>query len=166
MKKKSQAAMEFLMTYGWAIMVVLVAISALAYFGVLDSKIAWKFLPKLCQLPAEMYCSDFEIYYDESTLPPSNTLKIYVKNNRGIKINIDRVQIANIDDPSIDIDLANGEDRLLEVTEITPLNGNTEGILPGNAYKLDFTITYKNTETGLEHTAKATLRGQQVLETS
>ena len=34
--KKSQAAMEFLMTYGWAILVVLVAIAALAYFGVLD----------------------------------------------------------------------------------------------------------------------------------
>ena len=33
--KKSQAAMEFLMTYGWAILVVLVAIGALAYFGVL-----------------------------------------------------------------------------------------------------------------------------------
>jgi uncharacterized protein (UPF0333 family) len=37
-RKKSQAAMEFLMTYGWAIIVVLVAISALAYFGVLSPK--------------------------------------------------------------------------------------------------------------------------------
>ena len=36
MHKKSQAAMEFLMTYGWAILVVLVAIGALAYFGVLS----------------------------------------------------------------------------------------------------------------------------------
>jgi len=40
--KKSQAAMEFLMTYGWAILVVLVAIAALAYFGVLSPE---KFLP-------------------------------------------------------------------------------------------------------------------------
>jgi uncharacterized protein (UPF0333 family) len=30
--RKSQAAMEFLMTYGWAILVVLVALGALAYF--------------------------------------------------------------------------------------------------------------------------------------
>ena len=36
--KKSQQAMEFLMTYGWAIIVVLVAIGALAYFGVLNIK--------------------------------------------------------------------------------------------------------------------------------
>jgi hypothetical protein len=36
MKRKGQAAMEFLMTYGWAILVVLAAIAALAYFGVLS----------------------------------------------------------------------------------------------------------------------------------
>lgn len=34
--KRAQAAMEFLMTYGWAILVVLAAIGALAYFGILS----------------------------------------------------------------------------------------------------------------------------------
>jgi hypothetical protein len=34
MNKKAQEAMEFLMTYGWAILVVLVAIGAVAYFYV------------------------------------------------------------------------------------------------------------------------------------
>ena len=33
-EKKGQAAMEFLMTYGWAILAAIVAIGALAYFGV------------------------------------------------------------------------------------------------------------------------------------
>ena len=32
--KKSQVAMEFLMTYGWAILVAIIAIGVLAYFGV------------------------------------------------------------------------------------------------------------------------------------
>ena len=32
--KKGQAAMEFLMTYGWAILAAIVAIGVLAYFGV------------------------------------------------------------------------------------------------------------------------------------
>lgn len=35
MYKKGQNAMEFLMTYGWAILVMLIAVGALAYFGVL-----------------------------------------------------------------------------------------------------------------------------------
>ena len=34
MSKKGQAAMEFLMTYGWAILAAIIAIGVLAYFGV------------------------------------------------------------------------------------------------------------------------------------
>jgi hypothetical protein len=34
MHKKGQAAMEFLMTYGWAILAAIIAIGVLAYFGV------------------------------------------------------------------------------------------------------------------------------------
>jgi len=37
-----QAALEFLMSYGWAILAVIAGIFALAYFGVLDLD---KFLP-------------------------------------------------------------------------------------------------------------------------
>ena len=35
--KKGQAAMEFLMTYGWAILVVLIAVAALYALGIFDS---------------------------------------------------------------------------------------------------------------------------------
>lgn len=34
--KRGQAAMEYLMTYGWSILIVLIAVAALFYFGVLD----------------------------------------------------------------------------------------------------------------------------------
>jgi|SRR3989344_782376 len=58
MKKKAQAAMEFLMTYGWAILVVLVVIGALAYFGVLSPK---KLLPDKCLFGAGVgSCTDFQ----------------------------------------------------------------------------------------------------------
>jgi len=36
MNRKGQAAMEFLMTYGWAILIVVIAIAALAAFGVFN----------------------------------------------------------------------------------------------------------------------------------
>lgn len=48
--------MEFLMTYGWAVLVVLAAIGALAYFGVLSPD---KFLPEKCTLPSGIACLDF-----------------------------------------------------------------------------------------------------------
>ena len=51
--RKGQAAMEFLMTYGWAILVVLVAIGALAYFGVLNPA---RFLPESCTIAPGIGC--------------------------------------------------------------------------------------------------------------
>ena len=42
MQKRGQAAMEFLMTYGWAILAAIIVIGVLAYFGVLSPD---KFLP-------------------------------------------------------------------------------------------------------------------------
>ena len=60
MYKKAQAAMEFLMTYGWAILVVLVAIGALAYFGVLSPD---TFLPEKCVISSGsgLFCDKFSI---------------------------------------------------------------------------------------------------------
>ena len=55
--KKGQAAMEFIMTYGWAILVVLVAIAALAYFGVLSPG---KYLPEKCIPAAGISCNSFK----------------------------------------------------------------------------------------------------------
>ncbi|MBI5391980.1 hypothetical protein HZB00_03170, partial [Candidatus Woesearchaeota archaeon] len=56
--KKGQAAMEFLMTYGWAILVVLVAIGALAYFGVLSPS---RFLPRSCTIGPGFSCDDAKV---------------------------------------------------------------------------------------------------------
>ncbi|MBW2981024.1 hypothetical protein KY360_06430 [Candidatus Woesearchaeota archaeon] len=58
MYKKAQAAMEFLMTYGWAILIVLIAIGALAYFGVLSPE---RFLPEKCVISSGsgLFCEEF-----------------------------------------------------------------------------------------------------------
>ncbi len=55
---KAQAALEFLMTYGWAILVVLVVIGALAYFGVLSPS---NLLPEKCTFPVSISCKDYTI---------------------------------------------------------------------------------------------------------
>ncbi len=58
MFKKGQAAMEFLMTYGWAILVVLIAIGALAYFGVLNPS---RFIGERCSIStgSGIFCDQF-----------------------------------------------------------------------------------------------------------
>ncbi len=78
-KKRGQAAMEFLMTYGWAILVVLVVIGALAYFGVLNPE---SLLPEKCTLPIGLYCEDHNVRSDTGTI----TLRIQNGMGRGIVI--------------------------------------------------------------------------------
>jgi len=80
--KKGQAAMEFLMTYGWAILVVLAAIGALAYFGVLNPA---KVLPEMCVGPAELACLEKPAVEDTPANGPAFSFAI--KNNIGYPVN-------------------------------------------------------------------------------
>jgi len=57
-KTRAQSAFGFLMTYGWAILIVLVVIGALAYFGVLNPA---RFLPRSCILMPGVSCLDFKV---------------------------------------------------------------------------------------------------------
>jgi hypothetical protein len=86
MHKKSQAAMEFLMTYGWGILVVLAAIVALAYFGVLSPS---RFLPESCTLPSTsgLACLDF-------TLSPS-AAHLFLVNGGGRDLVINNITIGS-----------------------------------------------------------------------
>ena len=69
--RKAQAAMEFLMTYGWAILVVLIVIGALAYFGVLSPS---TLLPEKCALTAGIGCDDWQVLASSVRLVLSNGL--------------------------------------------------------------------------------------------
>lgn len=51
--KKAQSAMEYLMTYGWAILVVLIALGALFYLGVFSPKTA-----NTCSASTPITCTD------------------------------------------------------------------------------------------------------------
>ncbi len=89
-RTRGQAALEFLTTYGWAFMVILVMIGALAYFGVINPT---SFLPERCQLQGEFNCQDFQI------LSSSSTAKFYFLNNlgEGIKDIKFTAEVANSD---------------------------------------------------------------------
>jgi len=45
--RRSQSAMEFLISYGWVLLVILLVLAALAYYGVLTPN---KYLPDKYQL--------------------------------------------------------------------------------------------------------------------
>ena len=55
---RGQVALEFLVTYGWALLVVLVMIGAISYFGVVNPS---RLLPDKCVTSPDFSCVDFVI---------------------------------------------------------------------------------------------------------
>ena len=82
--KKGQAAMEFLMTYGWAILVVLVVIGALSYFGVLSPS---TLLPEKCTFPVSVSCSDHQV--------TTSTVVFVLQNGAGRDMRINRISASS-----------------------------------------------------------------------
>ena len=63
--RKAQASMEYLMSYGWALLVVIGLISALAYFGVMRPSLL---LPEQCVLGTELLCKDLRAEPDKISM--------------------------------------------------------------------------------------------------
>ena len=84
MKKKSQAALEFLTTYAWAFVVILIAISALYYFGIFEFS---KLLPQRCIFSSQFECLDFSFVDDQ--------VRFKLINNVGEPLNINNIDITN-----------------------------------------------------------------------
>lgn len=62
---KAQAALEYLVTYGWAFLVIIAAVSALSYFGVLTPK---NYMPEKCDFGQQLSCVDQYIDTDGITI--------------------------------------------------------------------------------------------------
>ncbi len=132
--KKSQAAMEFLMTYGWAILVVLAAIAALAYFGVLSPE---KFLPEKCLLETGFTCIGSKIESAQST--------IVFQNGYGKSVIIDNIDIGGCSQ-AFDTTLLSEEQGTFVITGCS--NGDVKEVFKG-----DVVIKYTEKSTNLTKTA-------------
>jgi len=75
--------MEFLMTYGWAILVVLAAIGALAYFGVLSPD---RFLPDKCTANPPFACTEYQVN--------GTGLMVEIQNSAGVSVSIQNVSMS------------------------------------------------------------------------
>lgn len=139
MFRKSQAAMEFLMTYGWAILVVLVAIGALAYFGVLNPD---QFLPAKCTLPAGIACVDHRA--------TASGVQVVLQNGMGYDLSAVEVSISGcgvaVTSPA-STTLNNGDKKTYTAAcAITTTKFNEK-----------IGISYTITETGLDHVANGSI---------
>jgi len=134
MRKKGQAALEFLMTYGWAILVVIAAIGALAYFGVLSPD---RFLPEKCTLPSGIVCADHSATTSQITL--------VIQNSQGFAMSTVSVAVNGTGCDATGtgpVTLANG-DTGTYVISCSPAVGKFKG---------DVLVSFVNQGSGLAHT--------------
>lgn len=147
--KKSQAALEFLVTYGWALMIVLIMVGVIVYFGLLSPN---NFISDSCDTGDELKCEDFGIY--------NNGVILQVRNNFGKDITVTK------------IDFSLGERGI----PLAPLGPCSVGVVPngrifplmcefnlneipvdGEKKKINVIITYHRTPNGNLHTISGTV---------
>jgi hypothetical protein len=131
--KKGQSAMEYMMTYGWAILIIIVVVGALYAMGV--------FSPSSSTVACSPCFTDFA-YVDYS----GGTL---VLTNGARQVNITAVT-ASPDTGSAVTSTALGVNTAAG-TDVTITNVDTTG-------NVGLTVTYTVTESGLSHTDTGTIR--------
>ena len=161
---KGQAALEFIMTYGWAIMVVMVMIGALAYFGVTNPQ---SYLPEKCTVSQEFGCVDFTLtqWTEESS---SNDIddgecKLTLRNNLGKTVIIENITFTykDITTTGVFSFTTNPADDVFSTTLGAGKNANVQcnprewrafifnGV--GQQEKITFEISYRKTDGAFSH---------------
>jgi uncharacterized protein (UPF0333 family) len=156
MFKKGQAAMEFLMTYGWAILVVLAAIAALAYFGVLSPA---KMLPERCVGPSGLDCI-------EKASMENGNVSWSTKNNQGHDMLITSITLGSSteNDCTGTMDVTNATNATstydLSNADVGVQNGayvafkaSCPGVAGEERVHAEFNVAYTSVQTGMTASA-------------
>lgn len=149
MNKKGQAAMEFLMTYGWAILVVLAAIGALAYFGVLSPD---KFLADKYVLAGGFSAGAYKV-------SSAGTVYLEVQNNLGVGVQSALVTLAPKSGNStcsgaVNLGALQNSDKNSTTFACTDMGA------AGTKFRGDISIVYQKEGESVTHTASGSITGK------
>jgi hypothetical protein len=145
MNRKGQAAMEFLMTYGWAILAAIIAIGVLAYFGVFSPG---KYVTGSAVVNPPFYANAWNVV-------SGTGVSIELRNNGGEDYSI---QSATVTPTSAGV-------TCTAMTTATPITaGGTAtlvvpctGLTSGDTFKGDLTVVYRKTGSDLDLTSTGTI---------
>lgn len=148
--RKGQAALEFLTTYGWAFLVILIMIGSLAYFGILNPS---KILPNRCSFGPEFECLDWQIS------ATSNEIKLKMKNNFGDPIVIDTFTVDSETSTALSCDSPSniGQGSVWGTASVRDFvlsncNIGAAGFIQGQKDKVLVKLTYYSVKSGAAYT--------------
>jgi len=148
-EKRGQAAMEFLMTYGWAILAAVIVIAVLASFGVFSPS---TYVPNKCVLNAPLGCN--------AGTADTAGVSLEVRNGAGESITLQNLVVEGCTDTTIDYTDSTGSGTFTPGTdtynmpdqELTTFDlGCT--LTPGDKFQGDITVTYRKIGSSLDLTS-------------
>ena len=107
---KGQAAVEFLTTYSWAILALIIALAALAYFDVFDGD---RFTQEVCSSGSQLQCL-------ESFVDSDGLFQLRIRNTYPVDVEVTQVNAVidgveyTLDIPGAGLLLASGVDTVVE----------------------------------------------------
>jgi hypothetical protein len=141
--KKAQAAMEFLMTYGWAILIVLIALGAMFYLGVFSPKV-----PEMCSIDSPFLC---EVQINSGN-PASGSI--------GIKSSGDMIsEITTITTPTGCTGAVWATGSPVVEGDSTVTLTNCGNLRKGAKFSGTFKVTYKKAGGSIYHTTNVDYKG-------
>ena len=153
-RQHGQSALEFLSTYGWALLIVLAIIATLYFFGVFSVS---RYVPRSCTTQPGLPCDSYRMGLNESA-PAQLSFKLLTHNGLGYDINVTNVTIyaeglgvagrknysGSCTSPSTGSSLSTAGTLILCDVPI----GDTARIPRiGDSVRFTFSITYRNCET-------------------
>jgi len=147
--------MEFLMTYGWAFLVVLIVVGALVYIGVLNPK---RFLPQRIDFGPGIHVPDYSLGAFNSDSLDIGTFMLIIKNALGKDMNSVTLSVLQCENgagkKSEPIDIRAGE------TEKIVLACENLGAIVGDENSYDVTLEYSVVTDGniVAHTESAKMK--------
>ena len=144
--KKGQIALEFLTTYGWAFLVILIMISTMTYFGIFNPS---KLLPDRCNFGTEIECRDFQISWSGAKI------NLMLKNNLGKPIVISSMK-AFTESATLSCDIppfiSGVWDTDIRHFTFRGCNLDEVGFSPGDKGKVFIKINYYSAKSGPQYT--------------
>ena len=156
-KSKTQLAMEFLMTYCWAILVVLILLSSLYYFNVFSPR-----CPPNFQISGGIFSIIDQKFIGSNAELIQNFFYVVIKNNLPYSIKVEEITINKGDLNCGSFVFPQGfyleKGQTSNIIQEELINENCYGKIK-SCYKFDTNIKYTNPSTGFTRTQTGEITG-------
>ena len=147
MGMKGQSALEYLVTYGWAILAIVIIAVLLFYFGIFNPS-TW--------VSSENRLTGMSGFSATDVKVTSSRIQIQLANEKGNRVNVTNFTYKGVGtiEPTNGVTIGPGSSAQVNITGVAP--GQVGDAVNGE----QVTLTYTDMATGIQHTLTGALSGK------